>query len=196
MNRGTQGKVVGFVSGLICSGFLFAYIQSTRVPPDAPLGPRMALEGGAIGREASLAPAGQPREPAGQPPSIGTTRPEASLSEEQKKAAFEEEQAAPHRARIEAMRKVPGAAPLVDDILASIDRELAEGREVFSDEDLPVDETGIPYLDEGGAARMIRNPEIREKMAKLNALLEKQEVEREPAAGAETTAAPGKKQSD
>jgi|GEM_PF-3026775 len=196
MNRGTQGKVVGFVSGLICSGFLFAYIQSTRVPPDAPLGPRMALEGGAPAQETSLAPTVQPREPAGKPLEGSAARPEASLTEEQKKAAFEEEQAAPYKARLQAMRKVPGAAPLVDDILESIDRELADGREVFSDEDLPVDETGIPYLDEGGAARMIRSPEIREKMAKLNALLEKQEVEREPAAGAATAPAPGEQRSD
>jgi hypothetical protein len=96
-------------------------------------------------------------------------------------AAVEEEQVAVFKLRIEEMKRVPGAAALVDDIMAGIEREIADGREVFSDEDLPVDETGLPYLDEGGAARMIRNDELRVKMEKLNALLDKAESGRKPA---------------
>jgi hypothetical protein len=186
-----RGQVVGFLSGVACSAIIFFYIESGRVSPDAPRGPRMVLEnspsdspvGGPPG--VISVPGGVPRAPAAASGPEPASEASSAAAAEVKNADWEEQQAAPYKARLEMLRKIPGAAPLVDDILASMDREMAEGREVFSDDDLPVDETGIPYLDEGGADRMIRNPEIRAKMAKLNAIIEKAESEREPASAAE-----------
>ena len=183
-------KVLGFLGGLIFAGVVFLYIDSTELPERGEGALMRVTDSGGEGavQRPSLGAPGAQREaalrlPASGGVATGAMSPEAQEQESMKAqfAKVEEEQAAAFKLRIAEMKKVPGAAALVDDIMAGIDREIAEGREVFSDEDLPVDETGLHYLDEGGAARMIRNDELRGKMEKLNALLEKAESGRKPA---------------
>jgi hypothetical protein len=71
-------------------------------------------------------------------------------------------------AELERIRAIPGAAPLLDDILAYM-------RTVDPDDvsvaNLPVDEHGFAHADDHLSEQMIRDPEIRAKWDKLMALI-------------------------
>jgi len=84
----------------------------------------------------------------------------------------EEEQVKAFQAHIESMRKVPGASQLIDEILSDIDSDLAEGRDVIDPQQFPVDETGVPYLEGDDPYSMIQNERLREKMRRLNQLVD------------------------
>ncbi len=70
---------------------------------------------------------------------------------------------------IDSIRRIPGAAPLVDEIIDYL-KEDGEPDD-FSLSDLPVDDSGMISLDGVASEKMIKNPAIRAKWDQLMALI-------------------------
>ena len=76
----------------------------------------------------------------------------------------EEAKVAAGLATLERLRKLPEAAPLVDEIVAFIKNDRYNE---FSIENIPTDKNGLATLDEHTTEHMIRNEEIRQKWDRL-----------------------------
>lgn len=72
-------------------------------------------------------------------------------------------------AYLDEIRTIPGASPLLDDILQYLQTQ--ESPDQFGVENLPVDEHGLALLDEGTTEKMIKDPQIRQKWDKLTELI-------------------------
>jgi hypothetical protein len=66
---------------------------------------------------------------------------------------------------LERIRNLPGAAPLLDEVIAYIQRE---GIHV---ENLPTDENGVATLDENSLSYLIPDEQVRESWMKLTAII-------------------------
>lgn len=73
----------------------------------------------------------------------------------------EEAQMAATLEYLDAIRRIPGAAPLLDDVIEYLDK--GDG--------LPVDDDGMITLDDPMNEKLIKNPEVKAKWEKLMALI-------------------------
>jgi hypothetical protein len=71
-------------------------------------------------------------------------------------------------AQLERMRAIPGAAPLLDDVMEAL-RE--DGDDAIGLDNIPVNEHGLAELDDEAIERMVPDPEIRAKWEKLMSLV-------------------------
>jgi hypothetical protein len=69
---------------------------------------------------------------------------------------------------LDGIRRIPGASPLLDDIL---DYLRNDGGEDLALSDLPVDDEGMIALDDPMTEKLIKNPEIKAKWDRLMALI-------------------------
>lgn len=70
-------------------------------------------------------------------------------------------------AYLDGIRRIPGAAPLLDEIIS----HLKDGGQDLSLNDLPVDDEGMIALDDPMTETLIKNPEIKAKWDQLMALI-------------------------
>lgn len=68
---------------------------------------------------------------------------------------------------LDGIRQIPGAAPLLDDVIAYLKGDGAD----LSLDDLPVDEEGMIALDDPLTEKLIQNPAIKAKWDQLMALI-------------------------
>lgn len=69
---------------------------------------------------------------------------------------------------LERMKEIPGAAPLIEEIVEFLKNDSADA---FSLDNIPTNERGLAELDDEALAHLLPNPELRAKWDKLMALV-------------------------
>lgn len=152
-------KVIVFTA--VCIAHL-AYYVTSQEPPRSPVHASAPAVSPISDRGKLLLPAPQPpSHPTVAKTELPSEQPGSSLDDEETLIDY-------NLKALEQLRRLPEAAPLVDEIIEFLKND---NTEAFSLDNIPADKNGLSVVDEHTLERMVGDEEIRAKWTKLMALV-------------------------